>query len=146
VGWSAPDFSGPVWGTDTTFSLSENLDHTTVLVFCSRSCFACRGSKPDFEGLREAFSETPSVSLVSVVTSPEEASGSSEAVTPGWQQVISPQAWEAYAVSPTPTVFVVNSNGEVVFRRVGGGSDLGLELDEKVRSAGGEEGQLHPGR
>jgi len=133
VGWKAPDLSGPVWGTDTAFSLSENLGHATVLVFCSKSCFACRGSKPEFEGLREAFSEDPSVTLVSVVTNQEEASGSNAAVTPGWQQVVSSQAWVDFAVSPTPTIFMVDSSGEIVFRRVGGGAGLGLELAEMVR-------------
>ena len=71
--------------------------------------------------------------LVSVVTSEEEASGSLEAVTPGWQQLVSPQAWVDYAVSPTPTIFVVDSSGGVVFRRVGGGTDLGHELAEMIR-------------
>jgi hypothetical protein len=133
VGWKAPDLSGPVWGTDTAFSLSETLGHTTVLVFCSRSCSACRDNRPDFERLQRAFPGDSGVILASVVTSEEEASGGLEAVTPGWQQVVSPQAWVDYAVSPTPTIFVVDSRGEIVFRRVGGGTGLGLQLAETVR-------------
>ena len=141
AGWDAPDLYGPVWGGEGTFLLSENLGRTVVLVFCYQRCFACRGIRPDLEGLSKEFGGDSGVDFVSVVTSEEEAAGNSEMISPGWAQVVSPGGWSDFAVSPTPTLFVVDPDGIIAYRRVGGGPELAPEVADVVR-----KGQRKMGR
>lgn len=133
VGWQAPDLAGPIWGSDSTYVFTEGRGKTAVLVFCKQRCFACRGIRPELASLFSEFHGDPGVHLLSIVTSEEEAQGSQNLVSPGWLQVVSPEAWTAFAVTPTPTLLVVGPDGVVAFRQVGGTPALGEELAEEIR-------------
>lgn len=118
-GRKAPTLRGVVWPDSSTVTLRNDTDLLTLLVFCYQGCAGCRDLAPYLREMVATYGGEPKVQFWSVVTSADEAAGNARDVSPDLLQVIAPEAWQNYGVTPTPTVFIIDAGGDIVYRSQG---------------------------
>ncbi len=120
AGYEAPKAEGTRLETQDRVDLTTD-DVTTVLVFCNAGCRGCRLIAESLEAVSDRFADSDVVRLISVGRSAEESRGCRESVCPSFLHVVSPNAWEAFAVTPTPTIIVVGPDRMIRYRGPGAG-------------------------
>lgn len=129
-GSKAPFLNGVSWPDSSAATLDHSTGKLTLLVFCYEGCQGCRELAPYLREIAATYGDHPEVQFWSVVTSAQEAAGNARLVSPDLLQVISPAAWHDYGVSPTPTVFIVSGNGEILYRSIGTSAKVAQDIHE----------------
>lgn len=135
TGYEAPTAEGTQLETEERVDLVAD-GAVTVLVFCSANCHGCRQIADSLEAVSARFVGNSAVRLISVARSADEARGCRESVCPSFTHVVAPKAWEVYAVTPTPTIVVVDKDGIIRYRGPGAGAgtaDLLFKVLDDVR-------------
>jgi peroxiredoxin len=118
---SAPDFS-LIDVDGRTFKLSDYRGRVVVIEFMQTTCGYCKEQEPRMRELRSRFSSD--VVMVMISTNP----GDTEAILRqyrdqnliGWVAIPGTSAVSgAYNVQGTPTIFIINKNGDIAYHHVG---------------------------
>ncbi|MEM1055804.1 MAG: hypothetical protein AAGI52_09765 [Bacteroidota bacterium] len=121
-----------VGATAPPFELDVNIDRSkpTMLVFCYEHCGACSVAVPQIESIWQDAEETGHFNIVNIATNERERQANIDLYSATFLQVVQPDLWTTFGVTPTPAIVVLDGRGTVLYR----GSKVSHELQQLLAS------------
>lgn len=132
AGFAAPSVRAVDLGSGLPIDLPSP-GTVTLLLFCHAKCAGCIAMVDALASLSSAFAQHDDVRLVCVHNAIEEAEACVATICPSFEHAVAAQAWDVFAVTPTPTFIVVGRDGTILFRGSGGHDHIAAQLAGVMR-------------